>query len=186
VSGRFDILETPIKDLVALRRLPICDERGFLERVYCEEELAAVFGSRSVVQINRTLTRRIGTVRGLHFQHPPHSEMKMVSCTRGSVFDVAVDLRRGSPTFLSWHGRVLSADNRESLVIPEGFAHGFQTLEPDCEMLYLHTARYVADAEDGIDALDAAIGITWPMEIAERSRRDARLQASSSFEGIGL
>jgi dTDP-4-dehydrorhamnose 3,5-epimerase len=112
--------------------------------------------------------------------------MKIVSCLRGSVFDVAVDLRRGSQTFLSWHGRTLSAENGESLVIPEGFAHGFQTLEPDCELLYVHTARYIPSAESGLDALDPLLDIIWPLEVTERSNRDAALQGSVGFEGIVL
>lgn len=183
---RFDVLATPIQDLVALRRSQRTDGRGFLERMYCADELASVCADRTIAQINRTLTQRAGTVRGLHFQYPPHAEMKIVSCLRGSVFDVAVDLRRGSPTFLAWHGRVLSAGNGESLVIPEGFAHGFQTLESDCELLYFHTSQYAPSAEGGLDALDPALRIAWPLEVGERSDRDAALQSSASFEGISL
>jgi dTDP-4-dehydrorhamnose 3,5-epimerase len=183
---RFDVLPTPIQGLVALRRKQQADARGFLERMYCAGELAPVCADRRIMQINRTLTRRAGTVRGLHFQHPPHAELKIVSCLRGSVFDVAVDVRRGSPTFLTWHGRVLSAANGESLVIPEGFAHGFQTLEPDCELLYLHTSNYAPSAEGGLNALDPALEIAWPLAVAERSDRDAALQDSASFEGVGL
>ena len=97
------------------------------------------------------MTASRGTVRGMHFQHPPHAETKFVSCLRGEVFDVAVDLRNGSPTFLHWHAEILSADNHRTLVIPEGFAHGFQTLSDDCEMLYFHTAAYNPEAEGGLN-----------------------------------
>lgn len=98
----------------------------------------------------------------MHFQRTPHAEMKLVSCVRGLVFDVAVDLRRGSPTFLRWHSELLSADNHKTLVIPEGFAHGFQTLTDDCEMLYLHTTAYAPDAEAGLNPQDARLAIAWP------------------------
>jgi len=184
MSARFDLIETPLSGLIALRRLPRVDDRGFLERIYCADELAPVLGTRRIAQINITLTRLPGTVRGLHFQHPPHAETKVVSCLRGSVFDVAVDVRRGSPSFLAWYGRVLSAENRESLVIPEGFAHGFQTLERDCELLYLHTAAYAPQSEAGLDALDPTLDIGWPRAVTERSERDAALPGFAAFEGV--
>jgi dTDP-4-dehydrorhamnose 3,5-epimerase len=108
----------------------------------------------------------------MHFQHPPHVEMKLVSCLRGEVFDVAVDIRRDSATFLHWHGELLSDTNHKSLLIPEGFAHGFQSLTPNCELLYLHTAAYVPDAAGALHALDPALEIEWPLEIGEMSQRD--------------
>lgn len=184
MSARFEILETEIAGLVALRRRPIADARGFLERLYCAEELAPVLGARRIAQINRTLTRRRGAVRGLHFQRPPHAETKVVTCLRGAVFDVAVDLRRGSATFGHWHGRVLDATNAEALVIPEGFAHGFQTLAEETELLYFHTAAYAPDAEGGLDARDPALGIAWPLPVEERSERDSGLPKIAGFEGI--
>ena len=184
MSARFDLLPTDINGLSALRRKPVSDSRGFLERVYCADELVPVLGDRRIAQVNRTLTRRVGSVRGLHFQRPPHAETKVVTCLRGVVFDVAVDLRQGSPTFLHWHGRVLDAESGEALVVPEGFAHGFQTLVEDCELLYLHTAPYTPGAEGGLDAADPDIGIAWPRPIAERSVRDAALPPASGFEGI--
>jgi dTDP-4-dehydrorhamnose 3,5-epimerase len=109
----------------------------------------------------------------MHFQHPPHAETKFVSCLRGEVFDVAVDLRQGSPTFLHWHAEILTADNHKTLVIPEGCAHGFQTLTKDCEMLYLHTNAYRADAEGGLNAIDTRLAILWPLPITEQSERDS-------------
>ena len=185
MSGRFDVHATPIAGLFAVERRPQGDARGYLERFHCAEELRSAGLDTPIRQINRTLTRAKGTVRGLHFQYPPHAETKVVSCIAGSVFDVAVDLRKGSPTFLRWHGEVLSADNRRSVVIPEGFAHGFQTLEDDCEMFYLHTADYAADAEGGFDANDARLAIRWPLPATQRSERDARLpKIASGWEGI--
>src|SRR5258706_1647533 len=133
MSERFDIHATKL-GAVVLTRKPRSDERGFLERIYDVDELTDVVGARHLLQINRTLTRMRGTVRGMHFQRPPHAELKVVSCLRGAVFDVAVDLRKGSPTFLESHAELLSADNHRSLVIPEGFAHGFQALTDDVEL----------------------------------------------------
>ena len=173
MSSRFYVQSTPLSGLNVLVRKLLGDSRGYLERMFCEDELQDVFGARRLVQINHTLTQAQGTVRGMHFQYAPHAEMKFVSCLRGSVFDVAVDLRKGSPTFLQWHAELLSADNHKTLAIPEGFAHGFQTLTDDCEMLYLHTAAYAPSAEAGLNPKDGKLAIAWPLPIAEISPRDA-------------
>jgi dTDP-4-dehydrorhamnose 3,5-epimerase len=172
MPSRFDAVATPIAGLTVLQRRLIGDNRGYLERMFCQQDLADVVPEASIVQINHTLTARRGTLRGMHFQFAPHAETKIVSCLKGEVFDVAVDLRRTSPTFLRWHGEVLSADNHRTLVIPEGFAHGFQTLTDDCEMLYFHTAFFRADAEGGLNATDPRLAITWPLPVTERSARD--------------
>ena len=185
MSGRFDILATPIAGLHVLQRKPIGDSRGYLERLFCMDELQALLPGRRIEQVNHTLTRSRGTVRGLHFQHPPHAETKFVSCLRGEVFDVAVDLRRDSPSFLRWHGEVLSADNHRTLMIPEGFAHGFQTLADDCEMLYFHTAAYDPAAEGGLHPADPRLAIEWPMPVAGLSSRDAgHPLLNDAFSGI--
>src|SRR3990172_421521 len=154
MSRRFEIFETPLAGLAIIQRTPIGDSRGYLERLFCAEELQALVRNKNIAQINHTLTARRGALRGMHFQHPPRAEVKFVSCLRGEVFDVAVDLRRGSPTFLHWHGANLSADSHKTVLIPEGFAHGFQTLTDDCEMLYFHTAAYQTEAEGGLNAQD--------------------------------
>lgn len=185
MSSRVRLLATHIGGLSVLERLPVSDHRGELERLYCRESLAPAFRDAAIAQANRTLTRRAGTIRGLHYQRPPHAEDKLVSCLRGEVFDVAVDLRAGSPTFLRWHGEVLSPGNRRSLAIPRGFAHGFQALTDDCELLYLHTAAFSPGSEAGIDALDPAIGIRWPLPASDRSERDRSLPASGGgFAGV--
>lgn len=173
MSTRFEIFDTPLTDLCVLQRKPVGDSRGYLERLFCAEELQALASGRHIAQINHTLTASHGTVRGMHFQRPPHAEIKFVSCLRGEVFDVAVDLRHNSPTFLRWHAEVLSADNHKSLVIPEGFAHGFQTLTDDCEMLYFHTAAYRPGAEGGLNAQDPRLAIQWPLPVSVLSPRDA-------------
>jgi dTDP-4-dehydrorhamnose 3,5-epimerase len=184
--GRFEILDTPIEGLKVLQRKPIGDNRGYLERMFCTEELHSVIPvTKSIAQINHTLTLGRGAIRGMHFQHPPHSEAKFVSCLQGEVFDVAVDLRRGSATFLRWHAEVLSADNHRTLMIPEGFAHGFQTLTENCGMLYFHTAAYRPGAEGGLNAQDPALEIRWPIAVTERSARDAA-HALLTREFVGL
>lgn len=187
MTSRFDILDTPLHGLKVLQRRPIGDNRGYLERLFCAEELEALMGAKKIVQINHALTEKRGTVRGLHFQAPPYSELKIVSCLRGAVFDVAIDVRQGSSTFLRWHAEVLSAENHRSLVIPEGFAHGFQTLADDSELLYMHTAVYEPAAEGGLHPQDPSLAIEWPEAISELSARDAsHALARQDFFGVTL
>jgi dTDP-4-dehydrorhamnose 3,5-epimerase len=185
MTPRFDIVDTALAGLKVLRRRPISDHRGFLERLYCAEELRVVLGEDTIAQVNRTHTVKRGTVRGMHFQHPPFAEIKVVTCLRGRVFDVAVDLRRGSPTFLRWHGEILDANDVSTLCIPRGFAHGFQVLAEHTELLYFHTAPHRPDAEGALNAADPRLGITWPEQIAERSPRDERHpMLGADFAGI--
>jgi dTDP-4-dehydrorhamnose 3,5-epimerase len=185
VTGRFDVLGTELAGVYVLQRMPHEDERGWFERMYCTTDLADLLGSRSLVQVNRSMTRTKATLRGLHYQLPPSAEAKLVSCLRGAIFDVAVDLRRGSMTFLHWHAELLSAENRRSLFVPEGFAHGFQTLEDDCEVLYLATAAYDSDAERGVHPLDPRVAITWVLPIEQLSERDAsHPRLAPDFDGI--
>jgi dTDP-4-dehydrorhamnose 3,5-epimerase len=187
MSNRFVIEPSALPGLNTVTRLPIADSRGFFERMYCTESLTAEGFSKPVVQINRTLTQKKATVRGLHFQRLPYAETKMVSCLRGEVFDVAVDLRANSLTYLKWHGEILTSDNFKSLIIPEGFAHGFQTLVDNCEMLYFHTEFFHPESEGGISAIDPAIGIQWPLEICEISKRDLSFSLiSNRNKGIEL
>lgn len=187
MSGRFDILATPLAGLHVLQRKPIGDSRGYLERLFCADELQALAPGKHIVQINHTLAASLGTVRGLHFQYPPHAETKFVHCLRGEVFDVAVDLRRGSPTLLQWHAEVLSAGNHRTFVIPEGFAHGFQALTDDCEMLYFHTAAYRQDAEGGLNVQDPRLAIRWPLSATGLSPRDAaHPMLDGDFRGIQI
>jgi dTDP-4-dehydrorhamnose 3,5-epimerase len=185
--SRFEFRRTSLPGLLVVERQQHQDSRGFLSRLYCAEEFAAAGAARSIVQINQTLTRRQGTVRGLHFQHPPHAEMKLVSCLRGEVFDVAVDLRRGSPTFLHWHGERLSPENRRSLLIPEGFAHGMQALADDTELIYLHSAPYHGPAEGALHPLDPRLAVAWPAAVTDLSDRDrSHPMLTPAFAGIEL
>lgn len=183
--SRFVTVNLPIDGLKLIERQPIGDHRGFLSRLFCAEELREAGWIRPVAQINHTYTAKRGTVRGLHFQHPPHAEKKMVACLRGEIWDVAVDLRAGSPTYLQWHGEYLSANNHRALLIPEGFAHGFQTLGDDVELLYFHSVPYRAEAEGGLNALDPRLAVMWPLPVTEISRRDrAHLSIAADFSLI--
>ena len=170
----FKLDPTRLHGLLAVHRERIEDSRGFFSRFFCAEQLAHAGFRLPVAQMNHTLTRRKGSIRGMHYQNPPQSEDKLVSCLKGEVFDVAVDLRCDSPTFLHWHAQILSADNATSLLIPQGFAHGFQTLTDDCEMLYVHSRPYAAGSEGALHAMDPALGIDWPLAVTEMSERDAR------------
>jgi dTDP-4-dehydrorhamnose 3,5-epimerase len=170
--NRFQITKTPLTGLLELQRQKLADSRGFLSRLFCAEELAAFGWNKPIAQINHTATIRKGTIRGMHFQHLPHCEIKLVSCLRGEVWDVAVDLRPGSPTFLHWHGACLSAENGLALLIPVGCAHGFQTLSDDVELLYCHSAAYAAGSEGGLNPRDPKLAIDWPLPVTEISERD--------------
>jgi dTDP-4-dehydrorhamnose 3,5-epimerase len=185
--GRFDFIPTPLEGLLTVRRKPLGDKRGFFSRFYCADEFRPMGWNRPIAQINHTFTKRRGAVRGLHFQYPPKAEAKLVSCLRGEVFDVAVDLRKGSHTFLRWHGEVLSAVNHKSLLIPEGFAHGFQALTDDCELLYLHTEFYSPDFEGALHTADPRLAIAWPLAVTELSERDrGHSMLEDSYEGLIL
>jgi dTDP-4-dehydrorhamnose 3,5-epimerase len=184
---RFDFTQTSLPGLMRVQRKPIADRRGFFSRFFCAEEFDKVGLTKPIVQINHSMTHAKGAVRGLHFQYPPCAEDKIVSCMRGSVFDVAVDLRNGSPTFLQWHGEILSAENQKSLLIPQGFAHGFQTLITDCELIYLHSMPYVPDCEGALHAQDPQLKILWPLPISELSERDrAHPLIGAEFTGLTL
>ena len=187
MGNRLKVLATTIAGVVSVETGRLEDERGAFSRLFCDEELAQVLGGRRIVQINHSRTAARGSVRGMHFQLPPHAEMKLVRCLRGSVWDVAVDLRAGSPTYLQWHAQELTPGNGQMLVIPEGCAHGFQVLEPDSELLYLHTAAFCAQAEAGVGCQDPSLGITWPLPVTGLSARDAsHPPIASGFKGIAL
>lgn len=162
------------------------DERGFFARVFCQREMVANGLSGEVVQCNNTFTRLRGTIRGMHFQRPPKAETKIVRCLRGAIFDVAVDLRVGSPTFGKWCGIELNGEDRSMVYIPQGYAHGFQTLEPETELLYFHSEFYSPTLEGGLHPLDPDVGIEWPLAVQSMSERDLRLPYLHDFAGLQL
>jgi len=170
--GRLTVTELPLAGLRLVTRTRLGDARGFLSRVFCAEELAQAGWVKPIAQINHTNTAAAGTVRGMHFQIPPHAEMKLVTCLQGEVWDVAVDLRAGSPTFLHWHAEMLSRDNGNAFLIPEGFAHGFQAMTDRCDLLYLHSAAHAASAESAVRFDDPRLRIAWPRPVTEVSARD--------------
>lgn len=170
--SRFNVTDLPLLGLKLIERQRSNDSRGSFSRLFCGEELAEAGWHKPIAQINHTHTTSVGTVRGMHYQRTPHAEMKLVSCVRGEVWDVAVDLRRGSGTFLHWRAERLSADNGLALLIPEGFAHGFQSLTDHVELLYCHSEAHASIAEGGIRPTDPRLSITWPLAISELSPRD--------------
>ena len=183
--SRLKITELSLEGLKAVERRSLGDSRGSLSRLFCSEELVIAGWKKPIAQINHTVTTEKGTVRGMHFQRPPHAEMKLVICLRGRVWDVAVDLRRGSGTALHWHAEELSADKKKALLIPEGFAHGFQALTDDVELLYCHSAAFQDDAQGGLNPRDPVLAITWPLEISVISDADdQRPFIEAGFSGI--
>lgn len=164
--------ETRLEGLRLVELEPSADERGFFARIWCRQELAAAGLDPELAQQSLSHTRTAGTLRGLHFQHPPHEETKLVRCVRGAVYDVAVDLRPGSATYLRWQGFRLSAQNRLALYIPKGFAHGFQTLENDTDVLYDISTPYVPGAAAGYRYDDARLAIAWPLPVTVIAERD--------------
>ena len=179
--------QTPLQDAFVIELEPFRDDRGLFARVFCWLELRDILHDKNIVQINHSFTRQKGALRGMHFQRSPMQDIKMVTCMRGSVFDVMIDLRRGSSTLLKWHGEVLSSKNMKMMYIPEGFAHGFQTLEENCELLYLHTEFYSPEHEGAVRYNDPKVGIKWPLEATNISAKDQGYPLlSKDFKGIVL
>jgi len=176
---------TPLPGSYVIEPSPFKDERGWFARVYCKKEFAAIGHNKEWVQLNHSVTYAKGALRGMHYQLPPFKEIKMVRCIAGAVFDVIVDIRKGSPGFLQWYGVELSAQNRKMLYIPEGFAHGFQALTENCELLYHHSEYYTPAAEAGIRYNDPLLNIRWPLPVTDISVRDTQHPLlDNQFNGI--
>jgi dTDP-4-dehydrorhamnose 3,5-epimerase len=179
------ILPTAIAGVEIVQTSPFQDPRGAFYRAFCDLDLANILGNRLIRQVNVSLTEMVGAIRGLHFQYPPDAEMKLIRCLRGRIWDIAVDLRQDSPTFLHWQGIELSPENALMMVIPEGCAHGFQVLATSSELLYLHTASYRKQSEGGIRYDDPAIKIDWPLAATDLSERDSSHPLlSTDFTGV--
>ena len=162
-----------LKGLFCVQHKRFEDERGHFSRLFCEGSLSAFGQAFHIRQINHSCTRERGSVRGLHYQNERAPEAKLITCLRGEVWDVAVDLRPDSETFLHWHAEHLRAGDGRSLLIPAGFAHGFQTLSADAELLYLHSNDYTPEHEGGLSVLDPRLAIAWPLPVNNLSVRDA-------------
>lgn len=184
--GKLSLIELPLSGAYSIKPNKYEDNRGSFSRFFCKEELSSIFGM-DIAQINHSITNKKGSVRGMHFQYSPNAEIKIVKCIRGSVFDVIVDLRKNSNTFLQWFGMILSKDNMSSILIPKGFAHGFQTLEDNSELLYLHSEIYTPSNEGALNVADPALGIDWPLPFADISERDYGHQMiQKNFKGIEI
>lgn len=177
--------ETPLSGCYTIDLEPSVDERGWFARTFCREEFHKIGHKKEWLQLNHSFTTQEGTIRGMHFQLPPFSEIKMVRCIAGAVFDVVVDLRKNSPGFLQCFGVELSAENKKMIYIPGGFAHGFQTLANDTELIYHHTSMYNPIAEGGIKYNDPLINIKWPLPASNISVRDNSFSLlDKNFKGL--
>lgn len=164
---------------------PYNDERGWFARFYCKDEFQQIGHDKEWVQLNHSTTYEKGALRGMHFQIAPYREIKMVRCIAGAVYDVIIDLRKGSETFLKWFGTELSAENKKMIYIPEGFAHGFQCLTSNCELIYFHSEFYQPGAEGGLHYKDPLVNIEWPLQVTTVSQRDlSHPYLDESFKGI--
>lgn len=166
---------TPIAGVWEVHTAPRSDARGSFTRLYCAEAFDAIAPGLRFVQVNHSITQQRGSVRGLHLQRAPAQEFKLVRCLRGRVFDVAADLRAGSPSFGCWFALELSEDNQRELLIPPGVAHGFQALSDDAQLLYQHSAAYAAHLEHGVRHDDPSLAIRWPLPVGRVSARDLSL-----------
>lgn len=178
-------IPTALEGSFIIETNPYEDERGWFARFYCKDEFEKIGHHKNWLQLNHSTTFQKGVIRGMHFQKRPYREIKMVKCIVGSVYDVVIDLREGSATFLKWFGVELSAENKKMIYIPEGFAHGFQCLEDNCQLIYHHSEFYTPGFEAGIRYDDPAIDIKWPMPAAKLSPRDlSHPLISNDFVGI--
>ncbi len=167
-------ISTPLSGCYVVEPEPYTDERGWFARTYCKREFSSIGHTGEWVQLNHSFTNSAGTIRGMHFQLPPFAEIKLAKCIAGAVYDVVADLRRDSPTFLQWFGLEISAINKKMVYIPEGFAHGFQSLADNSELFYHHTQFYTPGVEGGLRYDEPQLGIRWPQELTHISDRDAR------------
>ena len=179
------IVEAKIEGLKIIQSESFQDDRGLFSRFFCAKELQLILNERKMVQINSSITNNVGAIRGMHYQNNPCPEMKIIRCLKGRVYDVAVDLRKDSPTFLKWHGIELTPESNLAYVIPEGFAHGFQVLEGGSHLLYLHTAFYSPELEGAVRFDDPKINISWPLNPTDLSEKDKNhAYINEQFTGI--
>ena len=177
--------ETILKGSYTIELNPLFDERGGFVRTFCKKEFTQIGFSKEFVQMNQSYNTKKGTLRGMHYQIPPFGEVKLIRCIRGSVYDVIIDLRKDSPSFLKYFGIVLSEKNNTMIYVPEGFAHGFQTLEDNSELVYNHTEYFTKNADAGLNYNDQAFNINWPIPVSVISEKDKNLKLiEQSFKGI--
>jgi dTDP-4-dehydrorhamnose 3,5-epimerase len=169
--------------LVELRLLT--DDRGGFARTFCKREFEQIGHKKEFVQLNQSWNTKKGTVRGMHYQVPPFSEIKLIRCIKGAVLDVVVDIRKDSPTFLQHLAVELSEDNKTMIYLPEGFAHGFQTLTDRAELIYHHTEYFTPEADAGLNFNDPLLKINWPLPVSVISEKDkTNKYIDPTFKGI--
>jgi len=179
--------ESALKGVYIIELKPFIDNRGLFARTFCKKEFQEIGHDQEFVQFNHSVTHKKGSIRGMHYQMPPFSEIKLIRCVRGSVYDVIIDLRKDSSTFLKYTSVEITEHNMLSLYIPHGFAHGFQTLEDNTQLIYHHTAYYTPGYEAGILYNDPAIGITWPLPVSVITEKDLNHSLlKKSFIGISI
>ena len=179
--------ETKLAGSYVVDIVAAADERGWFARTFDKDEFKKIGFSAEWVQLNHSFTNKGGTLRGMHYQLPPFAEIKLLRCIAGAIFDVIIDLRKNSATFLQWFGTELSAENKKMIYIPEGFAHGFQTLTDNCELIYHHSQFYKPGFEGGIKYDDPMINIQWPNAVTNISKRDEQHPyLAKNFEGIKI
>ncbi len=179
--------ETKLAGSYVINIVTSSDDRGWFARTFDKDEFKKTGFDGEWVQLNHSFTNVAGTIRGMHYQLPPFAEIKLVRCIAGAVFDVIIDLRKNSATYLQWFGIELSAENKKMIYIPEGFAHGFQTLTDNCELIYHHSQFYKPGFEGGIKYDDPMINIQWPTKVSNISTRDkSHSFLDKNFEGINL
>ena len=169
---KMNFIETKLAGAYCIEPATVHDSRGGFARIFCKNDFKKIGLDKEFVQFNHSFNTKKGTLRGMHYQKHPYGEIKLIRCIRGAVFDVIVDIRRTSPTFLHWFGMELSSRNMKMMYVPEGFAHGFLTLEDNSELLYHHTNFYESTAERGIHCTDKMVGINWPGAIDCISEKD--------------
>ena len=176
--------ETKLKGAYIVSLQLLTDARGGFARTFCKKEFEQIGHTKEFVQFNQSYNTHKGTIRGMHFQIPPYQEIKLIRCVKGSVVDVIIDLRKDSPTFLQHISVELSAENKKMMYVPGNFAHGFQTLEANSELIYHHTEYYTPQADSGIRFDDPALKITWPLEPVMVSEKDKNYKLiDNTFKG---
>jgi len=163
--------ELSLKDSFIIEPEPFRDNRGEFSRIFCKEELKDIFDG-NIAQINHSITDKKGTFRGFHYQKQPFGEIKIVKAIKGSIIDIIVDIREDSPTFLQHHSEILSSENRKMIFIPKGFAHGFQTLQDDTELIYFHSEFFNKSADSGLNYRDRNLNIKLPLSVSNISEKD--------------
>jgi dTDP-4-dehydrorhamnose 3,5-epimerase len=178
--------ETPLNNAFVLNLEKIEDDRGFFARYFCQEEFKEYGLLTDWVQMNISMNKNKGTIRGMHFQNQPKADAKIVRCLHGAIWDVVVDLRYKSTTYGEWFGIELNDENRSMMYVPQGFAHGFQTISDNAELLYIHSDSYSPKLEGGINVDSPEVCIKWPLPVTEISERDAMLPSLNEIEPLKI